>query len=275
MKDDEKEIIMSSHSFQKAVSTRILKQGRRFLMLSCQATLLLLLGIGAAQTAQASTLNSTVTTALALPPNCPGNGTTGPGCGPNQPAILPSITGNGSTFTGLWPSYAGAQYQGSFSGSGPYPGYVGLNSFNFTGLTNGFLPAGSIVILGDLDAGSGPNESFSFTAKDSFGNPITSAWLESAFYMYSLNASDLVAGSMPEYTWTSPTYLFDGANVAGNPGVGVYLTTNQDIYGLDVFGTSSFAGFGIGAPTPEPGSLLLMGSGLAGLAGLVRRRFIG
>jgi hypothetical protein len=36
----------------------------------------------------------------------------------------------------------------------------------------------------------------------------------------------------------------------------------------------SVSGTGIGAPIPEPGSMMLIGSGLLGLAGVLRRKLM-
>ena len=68
--------------------------------------------------------------------------------------------------------------------------------------------------------------------------------------MASQNPNDLYFSSLPEYKYDSltSTYYFDGDTVPGNPTVGVFLTINQNLYTLDVFGSSDFAGFGIGAP---------------------------
>ena len=49
--------------------------------------------------------------------------------------------------------------------------------------------------------------------------------------------------------------------------------TNADNQG--VFPTLSSGVMGEASPIPEPGSLLLVGSGVLGLAGVARRRFLG
>jgi hypothetical protein len=46
-----------------------------------------------------------------------------------------------------------------------------------------------------------------------------------------------------------------------------------EVGGASVGGGSAQIGFGNPAPTPEPGTLTLMGTGLLGVAGFVRRRF--
>jgi hypothetical protein len=270
------EIIMQSRnvSINSNVANprlQLTRQRKPFPCTLALLTLSLMLAIVSSAPAFATTLSSSGT--LLLPPNCPGTG-----CGNGSPGYFPTITPNDNTFTGVFPNTAGPAYAGQFSGTGPYPNYVGTSHFDFGGLANGFLPSGSIVYFGDLDNGSKTNESFSLQA---YGNPnlLSSAWLESAFYLSSQNPGNLVQSSMPSYDWSSHpgTYLFSGNSVPGNPVVGVWLKTNQDIYSLDVTGTSSFAGFAIAAPTevPEPGSLVLLGSGLLGLGRLLRRRLLG
>ena len=202
---------------------------------------------------------------LQLPANCPGDA-----CGSQSTGLFPHINQNNNTFIGTFPNNADPAYGGFFKGTGPYPNTHGTNTFDFTKLTAGFLPAGSILYLGDLDDGGGL-ESFTFKAFGSSGQ-ITTPWINSPFYVSSPNPADLVQGSMPEYTWSGGAYTFDGDHVAGNPSLGVYLTTAQDVYGLQVVGPLNSASYAFADPTPEPSSLALIGSGVAGIAGLLRRR---
>jgi hypothetical protein len=71
------------------------------------------------------------------------------------------------------------------------------------------------------------------------------------------------------------TYEFDGYNVLGNPNLWYWVNSNMPIDGLMVSSFSTFDGMAVAAPTPEPGSLLLLGSGVLGLGGLLRRRLLG
>lgn len=242
---------------------------RSYLSILALLAFSLVLGVVASAPAFASTLDTSGP--LQLPGNCASDG-----CGNGQPGVFPNVINNSGTFTGTFPGGVDAGYGGQFSGSGPYPAKNGTNSFDFTGLTHGSLQAGTMIYFGDLDNGSG-NEDFTLQAFDSSHNLIaSSAWLNSAFYVSGANPADFIQGSMPEYDWASHpgTYAFDGANVSGNPTIGVWLTTNQDIAYLTVTSDTDFASFGFAAPAPEPGSLLLMGSGIVGLGGLLRRRFV-
>jgi hypothetical protein len=240
-----------------------------YLSITALLGLALILGVVSSAPAFAATLSSSGP--LQLPGNCPGSG-----CGNGQPGVYPNVVNNSGTFTGTWPSGVDQGYGGQFTGTGPYPAKNGTDNFDFTGLTHGSLQAGTMMEFGDLDNASG-NEDFTLHAYDASHTLIQSAWLQDAFYVSGANPSDFVQGSMPEYKWTggSGTYMFDGANVVGNPTIGVWLTTNTDIAYLTLTSDTDFASFAIAAPTPEPGSLVLMGSGVLCLGGMLRRKVLG
>jgi PEP-CTERM motif len=237
--------------------------------------LALSLAVGVATSAipaAAGVLNSQTVTQLTYPGPCPGAT-----CGTPAPGISPTISSSGGGFTGTWTSPAGLPWQGTFSGTGPYPDEnTGTSVWNFSGLSGGVLPAGTLVTFGDLDDGSGEDERFTLTATLN-GNPVTAPWLSDPVFCTAGDLSQCVQSNMPEYSWNPATnsYEFDGNQVPGNPTIGVWIKTNTAIDGLTVVAASSFDSFGLAAPTPEPSSLLLLGSGLLGLAGVARRKLKG
>ena len=250
-------------------AAQAVSQNRSYSSVLALLTLSLILTVVSSSPAFAGTLMTSGP--LQLPTNCPGSG-----CGNVPPGIFPNVVNNSGNFTGTWPSGVDPGYGGQFTGTGPYPAKNGTDNFDFTTLTHGSLQAGTMMTLGDLDDASG-TETLTFQAFNASHTLINSAWLEDAFYVSGANPSDFTQGSMPEYKWTSGTgtYSFDGANVLGNPTIGVWLTTNTDIAYLTVTSDTDFASFGIAAPTPEPGSLVLLGTGVLGLGGLLRQRFLG
>ncbi len=264
--------IVLSHTTQSMNPITTHSKGVRIKSLLLALPLLAALAIPAA----ASTALQTSGT-LQLPQPCV-NGF-GAACGVTPPGKFPTITNPSGPFTGTWSNPVAAPWLGYFTGTGgPYPsGASGTTQwdFSYVGSTtgNGVLPSGTFVYFGDLDDGSGTNERFTLTAFDQFNQPITAAWLNSPFFVSSPNQGDRVQSSMPEYAWNGSSYDFDGNNVPGNPNIGVLLTTNMPIYGLKVVSYSDYDGFDLGAPTPEPASLLLLGSGLSALS-FVRKRFM-
>jgi hypothetical protein len=180
--------------------------------------------------------------------------------------------------------------------------YTGTSAFidaSNTGATNFFTPTGTYtsptVSNAPTDGGMIAISDSGLTHTFTFSTPVT----DLIFSEVSLGAS----GTPTSYTFTSPfTVLscgpnsYSGGGCFGSGGVG---TSGTVLEGNESDGTIEFTGpisslsfttangeywngFDIGlAPqttspsvTPEPGALLLLGTGLAGLAGFARKRFI-
>jgi hypothetical protein len=196
----------------------------------------------------------------------------------HSPGIPPTIGSIPGGFTGTWSAPVATPWLGTFTGMGLYPDHnPGTSVWSFSGIgPTSVLPAGTFVGFGDLDNGSGQDERYTLDATY-HGNPVTTAWLSDPVYCSAGNLSECVQANMPEYFWNSTTgeYQFDGNQVPGNPTIGVWITTNTPIDGLTVVESQFNNSFALAAPTPEPGCLLLMGSGVLGLGGLLRRRLLG
>jgi hypothetical protein len=190
----------------------------------------------------------------------------------------PAYTGDLTTsFTGTWSSPALAAWQGTFSGTGPYPSGArpsGTATFDFSGLNYGVLPALTYFVFSDVDNGSG-TEHIALQAFDSAHNPLTE-WLndDAIVSQNSVNTGGYTGPSdMPGWSWnaTTSTYTFDGTTVPGNPTVGFWVTSNVDIASLVVVRDNSSSNFGMAAPVPEPSSMALL-TGCFGALFIRRRR---
>ena len=195
------------------------------------------------------------------------------GPSPGVPFVIASGVG---TYTGTWSTPAAAPWIGTATATGvaPLSGNSGISTIDFTPLTAGFLPAGSMLLIGDIDVGF--TESTTVKAYDAAGLPL-SLWLDEPTATYGSGTG--VAGA-PEF-WNAPswvydatlnTYEFHGGGVGtSSPNLGVVMLTNQDIYSVDIDKAHAFNSLTFRAPEviPEPSSVLLTSCGILGL--LLRR----
>lgn len=198
------------------------------------------------------------------------------------PTIAPTYaTVPNTSFAGTWTTNVAPAWQGTFNATGPLPSGVtatGLSHYNFSGVGAGTLPASTYFFLSDLDDGSGP-ENIILKAYDATNTVILTEWLNSPAIGQggtgSGSGGSTILTDMPGWNWNSMagTYTFSGSSVVGNPNIFLGLESNLAIRGLDVTRDSTFANFGLGAPTavPEPSSLILLAGGLATF--FARRRF--
>lgn len=201
-----------------------------------------------------------------------------------------TVTGNTVTgpWTGSWAAPADAAWIGSFAVTGPVPAgtanNTGVSTYNFAGMPDGVLPDRTLFRFGDFDTGSCPNpcvgrvETITLSALDA-GGVILDPWLEGlASYtplgIDSTGSGAVVSDDLPGWDFDSATgvYTFDGQTVANVVNVAFAFENNIAMSQLVVNRNSEFANFTLGAPVvPEPGTMLLMGAGLA-VAVLVGRK---
>lgn len=203
-----------------------------------------------------------------------------PGSNPGAPPSEIRTTTNVTTlgFTGSWTAAVLPAWFGSFTATGPIPASVsnpaGLTRYDFSGMANGVLAAGTFFRFGDVDGGSNTNEKFELQAFGT-GGAILTPWLDEAIGVIGSgtgSGGSILPIDLPkwDFNFTTGVYTFDGATVTnGNPSVGFYLPSNVDITMLDVNRFSSFENFVLAAPIPTPGTAVVLG--LSGIV-LVRRR---
>jgi hypothetical protein len=208
---------------------------------------------------------------------------------PPRDTYQPVGPGSGP-FTGTWPGLgpnapANPAWWGTFSATGAMPhtppagpafAVAGTAIYDFTSGTGGYapgaLPVGTYFHFGDLDFGSGNNETFRLTAFDPSLNLITTPWLDTPFAA----TASAVASDMPNYNFAGGIYDFDGSFVPGNPAVSVFLKNNVTLGKLIVTRSFTTASFILAAPpsgiVPEPSSMMLVLGGAFAFVAKPRRR---
>ena len=199
------------------------------------------------------------------------------------------VVNTATTFTGTWaPSPVPTAWLGTFTVTGVNPAgnSVGLDTYDFSGLTGGVLPANSWFVIGDLDNGSG-TEQITLKAYDATHTQIALPWLISPALDQQDNSSlstPVPLANMPGWDWsvtTANTYTLNGNTVSGNPAVSLALGNNQNIRFLEVSLADAGSGtsgnvFHVEAPTtvPEPSTVALLAGAFGALFFFMPRRSV-
>ncbi len=154
--------------------------------------------------------------------------------------------------------------------TGDFTGWTQSGNLGFTGVASG------VAFSGTYGAYLGPVGSDGYLTQNLWGNTFTFAFRQDPAYWYLDSVSVTPFSSCGA---GCNTYFIDFwlAHDGGTPNDFTVLFNGVDVgpslVDFGGFGYTEFSGY-VDGTTPEPSSLILMASGLLGLAGVVRRKLL-
>ena len=171
-------------------------------------------------------------------------------------AVNPSYVETTTSFTATWSATAAAAWRGTYTAEGCRPvGVVypaGVANYDFSGLANGVLPAGTYFTVYSIDSG----DHLTLMAYDSKHMVISSPWLNSNPLSQWGEGSGSgfpglpILADMPGWAWSESTgtYSLDGSTDAAPSDLTIALSSRQDIGYLEVTRDSTGFSFNLLAP---------------------------
>lgn len=162
----------------------------------------------------------------------------------------------------------------SFAAADTITGILNING------SDSYTSGGAITFDNPAFVGDGSTGSFTyftagtpFTVNSNGSFTITENGETASFVVTSVTSDTVSSGPMPVETTldATGTGTFTMSGFVNGIGLATFVDTSQSLDGVNELTTFS-ASTDVVAPTPEPGSLLLLGTGFLGSAGLLLRR---